>query len=137
MPPVIEFTETPDSALAACVTAGLVTANRTMVGPSGRRAIGVFARDPGLSGGLVGYTAWGWLYVEQLWVAEAARGQGLAARLLGAAEAEARGRGCHGAWIDTFSPVARRVYERAGYTVFGTLPDFPAGHTRWFLRKCL
>lgn len=135
MTPRIEITETPDAALVATITEGLVAANRGEVGPSGRRAIGVFAHDAALSGGLVGYTAWGWLYVERLWVAETARGRGLADRLLGAAAAEARSRGCHGAWIDTFNPVARRVYERAGFTVFGTLPDFPAGNTRWFLQK--
>ncbi|MBN8875230.1 MAG: GNAT family N-acetyltransferase [Rhodospirillales bacterium] len=137
MTPSIEVTGTPDPALVAAVTAGLVAANHAGVGPSDRRALGVFARGEALLGGLVGYTAWGWLYVERLWVADAARGRGLAALLLDAAESEARSRGCRAAWIDTFSSVARRVYERAGFEVFGTLPDFPPGHTRWFLRKAL
>jgi GNAT superfamily N-acetyltransferase len=88
-------------------------------------------------GGISGYTAWGWLYVQQLWVAEAMRGRGLAARMLAAAEREARMRGCHGAYIDTFSPVALTTYRRAGYVPFGALQDFPKGRTRTFLQKSL
>ena len=80
---------------------------------------------------------WGWLYVQWLWVAEGQRGGGLAGRLLEAAEDEARARGCHGAYIDTFNPKALRTYQRAGYTVFGTLPDFPKGRARSFLSKLL
>ncbi|MNY78577.1 hypothetical protein D3C86_2188800 [compost metagenome] len=57
--------------------------------------------------------------------------------MLASAEAEARDRGCHGAHIDTFSPQALHVYQKAGYTVFGTLPDFPPGRTRSFLAKAL
>ncbi len=57
--------------------------------------------------------------------------------MLATAETEASGRGCHGAYIDTFNPVALMVYQRAGYKVFGTLPDFPKGRTRSFLCKPL
>ena len=57
--------------------------------------------------------------------------------MLAAAETEARTRGCHGAWIDTFSPVALKVYRRAGYVPFGELADFPRGRTRTFLQKPL
>jgi hypothetical protein len=37
--------------------------------------------------GLWGYTAWGWLYVQWLWVAETGREQGVAGRMLAAARA--------------------------------------------------
>jgi len=90
--------------------------------------------DPG---GISGYTAWGWLYVQWLWVDEKLRGQGTAGRMLEAAEREAVARGCHGALIDTFSPVAAKTYERQGYQPFGTLADFPVGRSRIFLQKQL
>jgi GNAT superfamily N-acetyltransferase len=90
-----------------------------------------------VAGGLIGYTAWGWLYIEQLWVAEARRGTGLGGRLIAAAEQEAVRRGCRNAWIDTFNPDALRLYERLDYQVFGILEGFPPGHTRSFLRKRL
>ena len=42
-----------------------------------------------------------------------------------------------GIWLDTFSFQARRFYEKLGYVVFGELPDYPAGHSRYFLQKRL
>ena len=68
---------------------------------------------------------------------EEARGQGTGRRILIAAEEEAVRRGCRYAWLDTFSFQARGFYEKLGYSVFGTLEDYPAGHSRYFLRKTL
>ncbi|MNL76114.1 Acetyltransferase (GNAT) family protein [compost metagenome] len=75
--------------------------------------------------------------MQWLWVSADSRGQGLAGRMLAAAETEARTRGCHGAYIDTFNPHGLHVYEKAGYAVFGALADFPPGRTRYFLSKSL
>ncbi len=41
------------------------------------------------------------------------------------------------ATIDTFNPVALKVYLKAGYVPFGELADFPKGRTRTFLSKPL
>jgi GNAT superfamily N-acetyltransferase len=84
-----------------------------------------------------GYTGWGWLFTQWLFVPESLRGQGIAGKMLDMAEAEAIARGCHGAWIDTFNPQALRAYQRQGYQVFGELPDFPVGRSRSFLQKRL
>jgi ribosomal protein S18 acetylase RimI-like enzyme len=91
--------------------------------------------DGGLVGGLSGVLSWGWLFVHALWVDEAARGQGAGRTLMARAERHAAARGCHAAWLDTFQ--ARGFYEAIGYTVFGTLEDYPEGQTRYFLRKPL
>jgi len=72
-----------------------------------------------------------------LYIPDTLRGTGLAGEILAKAEDEARTRGCRGAWIDTFSPLALRAYLRQGYEVFGELQDFPEGRTRSFLRKNL
>ncbi|MGC6728099.1 hypothetical protein ACP0GO_26835, partial [Escherichia coli] len=40
-------------------------------------------------------------------------------------------------WLDTYSFQARGFYEKLGYTVFGTIDDFPPGHQRFFGRKRL
>ncbi|MDB5529523.1 MAG: family N-acetyltransferase [Devosia sp.] len=128
---------TPDE--LAAIAGGLTAFNEADVGPSGRVALIVLVRDENgaIVGGISGYTAWGWLYVQWLWIAEAQRGRGMAGQMLGAAEAEARQRGCHGAYIDTFNPVALRAYQRQGYVPFGELANFPPGRARTFLQKAL
>jgi GNAT superfamily N-acetyltransferase len=135
----VDVTDAPDPVDLARVGDGLSRFNEQDAGPANRRTLAVFLRDESgrVQGGLWGYTAWGWLYTQWLWLDETQRGRGAAGRLLAAAEDEARARGCNGAWIDTFSPLALRVYMRAGYAPFGQLDDFPPGRARVFLKKAL
>jgi GNAT superfamily N-acetyltransferase len=134
----MEVTDRPCAADLAAIQTGLTSFNESDVGPADRRPLAVIVRDGDrVIAGISGYTAWGWLYVQWLWVDEAQRGNGLAGRMLDAAEAEAIARGCHSAYIDTFSPVALKVYQRQGYMPFGQLENFPAGRTRTFLQKRL
>ena len=135
----LTVTDTPAAEELATIGDSLAAFNEADVGPSGRRPIAVVVRDDSarIVAGISGYTAWGWLYVQWLWVAEEQRGAGLAGRMLAAAEADAQARGCHGAYIDTFSPVALKTYQRAGYVAFGALENFPEGRTRTFLQKRL
>jgi len=117
----------------------LAAFNESDVGPDARLPLAVFVHsDEGvLTGGISGYTAWGWLYMQWLWVDEAMRGQRLAGQMLDAAEREAAARGCIGALIDTFSPIAAKAYQRQGYKPFGVLDDFPVGRSRIYLQKRL
>lgn len=135
----LTVTSAPSAEELETIGAALAAFNESDVGPAERLAIAVVVRDDrgAIVAGVSGYTAWGWLYVQWLWVAETQRGQGLAGQMLAAAEDEARKRGCHSAYIDTFNPVALAVYQRAGYFAFGALEDFPKGRTRTFLRKSL
>ena len=135
----VSVTETPTAEDLAVIGGRLTAFNEADVGPAERRllAVGVRGEAGSIVAGVSGYTAWGWLYVQWLWVAEEQRGAGLAGRMLAAAETDAKARGCHGAYIDTFSPVALKTYQRAGYLPFGALEDFPPGRTRTFLQKRL
>jgi GNAT superfamily N-acetyltransferase len=135
----LTVTANPSPAELEAIGGGLAAFNEADVGPADRTPLAVVVRNEAgtIIAGVSGYTAWGWLYVQWLWVAEGQRGQGLAGRMLAAAEEEARARGCHASYIDTFSPVALKAYERAGYVPFGKLDDFPTGRTRTFLQKRL
>jgi len=139
MTPSLSVTSAPSPEDLAVVGNNLTAFNEGEVGASNRLPLAVFVRDEAgrIVAGISGYTGWGWLYVQWLWVGEELRGHGWAGTMLSAAEDEARVRGCHGAYIDTFNPVALRTYERAGYKPFGTLPEFPPGRTRTFLQKSL
>lgn len=108
--------------------------------PEPARPLALLLRDPAtgaIRGGLRGISYYGWLFVELLVLAEELRGQGLGTKLMLAAEQEARRRGLHGIWLDTFSFQARPFYERLGYGVFGRIDDYPPGHCRYYMSKRL
>lgn len=133
----IEYTEQPDDADWTVVGFGIRDFNERHAGPTGHRRLCLFlhAPDDTVVGGLIGATYYHWFYIDLLWVKEELRGQGHGRRLLSQAEQEARRRGAKGAFLDTFSFQAPEFYRRNGYEVFGELSDFPAGHTRFYLKK--
>ena len=140
-PITLDVSDSPSAEAQQLILDGLRAFNEGEVGASGHQPLAVLLRGGDASdevlGGLSGYTAWGWLFIEKLWVPEALRGQGFGGKLLEAAEREAMKRGCHGAWLDTFNPDALALYQRHGYAVFGELPEFPKGRSRFFLKKSL
>ena len=125
----------------AAVVAGLVhhTEREAQVQRRNPQPLSVFVRDAqqAVVGGLNGVTIWNWLHVDHLWVRANLRGHGLGSRLLATAERVAIERGCRYAMLDTFDFQAKPFYERLGYRQWGELPDFPAGHTRFFLARSL
>ena len=128
-----------DEATKNLIRDPLDEANVVITGWRDYHPVAIFLRDEErhIQGGIFGYT-WGrWLHAENLWVAEAFRGQGYGNRLLEAAEEEARGHGCQGVYLETFDFQAPEFYKRRGYEVFGELADFPPGHTQYYLRKAL
>jgi len=135
----MEVTAEPRQADLALVGDRLAAFNEGEVGPAAKVPLAVFVRseDGAVVAGISGYTAWGWLYMQWLWVDESLRGRNVAGEMLAEAEEEAAARGCRGVWVDTFNPHALSAYQRQGYEVFGELPDFPDGRTRTFLKKLL
>jgi ribosomal protein S18 acetylase RimI-like enzyme len=100
--------------------------------------IGVFVRDKenAIVAGLDASFYAGWLYVNNLWVDAGLRRRGIGRMMIEEAERQAEARGCHSAWLDTFSFQAPEFYRRLGYEAFGVL-DYPPEHKRIFLRKRL
>jgi GNAT superfamily N-acetyltransferase len=142
MPQAIAFdlhlTDTPPPALRDVLGHGIHAFNVALLGPADTRplAIVIQLRDgQAIIGGLVGRTSFRRLFIELLFVPESLRGQGIGQEVLGRAEAEAKFRGCLGAWLDTFSADAHRFYGRNGYKTFGQIEDYPPGNTRYFLSK--
>ena len=120
------------------IIAGLNEANVGRVPPDDKRPLSILWRENGrLLGGLTGHTHWGWLYIKLLWVAPQQRGSGLGRQLMLAAEREAQQRGCHTAFVNTFSFQAPTFYQKLGYTIWGQLEEYPAGHQRIYLQKKL
>ena len=89
------------------------------------------------AGGLWGKTAYNWCFVELFVIPAQCRGQDLGSKVLAQAEDIARTRGCTGLWLDTYWFQAPEFYQKQGYEVVGTLPDYPRGGPRYFLKKSL
>ncbi len=133
------MTEAPDPGDIALVERELIAFNVGRAMPYDRRPLCAFLRDGAgrTVGGATGYTNWGWLYLDCFWLPEAQRRGGWGGRVLAAAEAEAVARGCRRARLYTYSFQAQGFYERHGYAVFGTLEDYPPGHSQVWMRKDL
>jgi ribosomal protein S18 acetylase RimI-like enzyme len=136
--PTISVAGDAENSGAAHVASSLAAEIAADFGPRGETPLSIVARNGNtVVGGLNGSSHWGWCYIRQLWVQADWRQRGLGRRLLAEAETEARSRGCAGLYVDTFNDDAVRFYERAGFTRFGRIEDFPPGHARTFLEKRL
>ena len=131
--------DSPRSQDVEALAHGLDEHARLHTGVAGFKPLAVFLREGGgaLVGGAYGFVNWNWLFINLVWVSEAARRGGHGRRMLLALEQAARERGCTHAHLDTFSFQARPFYEKLGYEVFSTLDDYPHGHRRFFLKKAL
>ncbi len=106
---------------------------------TGKEPLAVLMRDSdtALVGGFLATTYWGWLDIDQLWVAEGWRGLGHGRALMQMGEEAALTRGCRQAQVKTWDFQARGFYERLGYHVVGQQKEYPPGHTFYWLRKAL
>ncbi|OED40742.1 hypothetical protein AB833_11870 [Chromatiales bacterium (ex Bugula neritina AB1)] len=131
-------TSSPDDPVIDQIAAGLIEYNLQFVGRSKRHyTVAVKDSAGGLIGGAECVSAWQWMMVENVYVVEQHRKNGVGTRLMSMVESEARNRQCTGICLDTFTFQARGFYEKLGYEIFGELPDFPAGVHRYYLRKLL
>ena len=135
-PPWIDVTDLPAAEEVAELVERVRDYNEAVCGPGDRRLLAAFARDAaGLAGGVAGRTIYGHFMIEVVWVREDLRRTGLGRKLMQAAEAEARSRGCRAAQVDTLSFQGLEFYQSLGFRVTGRIDDFPPGHTRYFLVK--
>ena len=77
---------------------------------------------------LAGLSGWTWgtcAGIAMVWVREDARGSGWGARLLGAAEQEARRHGCRRLTVSSFTFQAPGFYERYGFVETGRTEGLP------------
>ena len=133
--PPISFLPDPPAELRQAVADGINAFHARTVPRDARSFCFAAHDDAGLAGAIFGQLAWEWMFVAGLFVTDAWRGRGLGSALLSRAEIYAAVQGCGNAWLDTFQ--ARSFYLRHGWEVFGSLPGYPAGQTRHFMRKGL
>ena len=105
-----------------------------------KHALNLFALAPEghALGGLFASTRFSWLEVHLMATKQECRGAGIGRALLAKAEAVEKGRGCRYAYVDTMQYQAPGFYQRAGYRLAGSLPDWDShGHTKFLFVKDL
>ena len=75
--------------------------------------------------------------LDILWVDEKHRRNGLGSALIRKAEKTAREYGCRMMVLGTFDFQARPLYEKHGFSMCGTIRDWPRGHENYTLMKKL
>jgi GNAT superfamily N-acetyltransferase len=114
-----------------------VSGHHRQVRRMGKQALAALMRNESgmLIGGLLAGIYWGWLDIDELWVAEDWRGRGHGRKLMGLVEQAALKRDCRLAQVKTWDFQARGFYEQLGYQIVGHQRDFPLGQTFFWLRK--
>jgi GNAT superfamily N-acetyltransferase len=133
---------TLDHATAAdidAVDAGISAFNAAQPALAQVQALYVFAKDAHgtVVGGAVGRTWGACCELQQLWVHEAQRKQGVGAHILAQFEQAAAQRGCNLVYLDTFSFQAPQFYAKYGYQVALETRGFTDGMVKTTMHKRL
>jgi ribosomal protein S18 acetylase RimI-like enzyme len=139
----IELTTSPSEEDAKTISQGLVKFNHETVKDlepeDAAIKFSLFARDKegNITGGLRAVCFWNTLHIESLWVSENVRGNGIGTVLVKKAEHFAIEHGYEQALLESTSWQAKSFYEKLGYELMATLPNYPKGHSCHFLTKKL
>jgi len=121
-----------DPELAEVLEKGLDEYNFAATGTSkqDQSAFSVKLTDTGgeIVGGLTGWTWAGLCGISMLWVHPDHREDGWGAKILAAAEAEARRRGCDRVCVSSFTFQAPAFYRKYGYVETGRTLGIPGGN---------
>ncbi|TMP54802.1 GNAT family N-acetyltransferase [Pseudoalteromonas sp. S1612] len=118
---------------------GLTEFNESHTGTVFRKKISSFIKDESgvILGGILGEINWNWMHIQGLWIDESIREGGWGTKLLSRMEEYALSQNIPSIRLETTTFQALDFYIKAGYSIFGELPDMPKGHTSYFLQKQL
>jgi GNAT superfamily N-acetyltransferase len=135
----IRLVAQPDPAIVARLADEITAFNFATTGIHDGREFGAAIHDDegGLAAGVHGWTWGGTCWIERLWVSASHRRQGLGSRLLAAVQSEARDRGCTQLALTTHTFQAPDFYRRHGFEIVGEVPQYPAGHAYFLMRRQL
>ncbi len=133
------FEENPSQADVDVLRDAIIAFNEDATGYRDGRFLTTFVRDDSgaMIAGLHGFTWGGYAKVEFLWIAASHRRAGIGRALLGAAEHEARARGCALIVLDTHDFQAPAFYEKLGYERCGRTDGTPRNSGQTWYRKSL
>jgi ribosomal protein S18 acetylase RimI-like enzyme len=129
--------DTPADGVLQTISLGLDQHNFSVAPLSDVKPLAVTAADEAGSivAGAVGRT-WGrCCELQELWVDEAYRRQGVATSLLQRFESHAESRGCHTYYLTTLSFQAPDFYRKHGYSAIAEIDGYPDGIVKYLMYK--
>jgi ribosomal protein S18 acetylase RimI-like enzyme len=128
------YDELPSEA-AAVVDAGLDAANHLAAPLDQVRRLAVFAQSPSgqVVGGAIGRTWGSCCELQQLWVQEDLRRQGVGTQLVRQFEQRAIERGCRTIYLETYSFQSPLFYQSLGYHIALELPGHAADISKYIM----
>ena len=133
----IEVLHKEDSVVNDTLLAGLRRYRNENMGNEETQPLSVVAKDDQgkIIGGVAGRCIYKNFLIEMVWIDDVVRGSGLGRRLMLQAEEQAKQRGCLVAQLDTLSFQAPQFYQKLGFEVVGTVPEFAGSPARYFMLK--
>lgn len=98
---------------------------------------GIFIKDSQgtVLGGINGFSCYGCLYVDMLWLKDELRQKGLGIKLMNEAEKIGRERKCSFSTVDTMDWEALSFYQKLGYSIEFVRKGFEHDSSMYMLRK--
>lgn len=129
----LEIVDDPSPELVDHLSTALYEHNCRVSGTRDLRKFAILKRsdDGAIEGGASGWTRWGWIYLDLLWVEESHRGRGIGRAMVEATELLGRRRGCSLMTVDTASFQAPDFYRKLGFQEMFAL-DIPRHGIRKF-----
>lgn len=135
----LEIVDDPSQELVERLSTALYEHNCRVTGTRDLRTFAILKRsdDGSIEGGATGWTRWGWIYLDILWVEETHRGRGIGKALLEASEMLGRRRGCSLMTVDTASFQVPEFYRKLGFQEMFALDIPQHGFRKFQFRKGL
>jgi N-acetylglutamate synthase-like GNAT family acetyltransferase len=116
---------------------GIVDFNHSIINEKATH-FSVFAKDKEkIIGGALIWEHTDALYIDVLWADEQYRGKGVGTEIMLLIEEQANKKGIKKLFVETFSFQAQDFYQKQGYTVIGTIPQYMLGYDKVFLKKTM
>lgn len=135
----IEYSEEPKSKDIEVLSKGINDDAFDKMQMDPVKAFGIFIKDlAGVNyGGVTGFSYFGCLHTDTLWISMALRGQGFGKKLMMKVEEIGRERKCRFATVNTMDFQALNFYQKLGYEIEFVREDYEKQAKMFMLKKSL
>ncbi len=139
MPLNILFSEENYDHLRPLIKKGLLAFNHPFLGEWNDQTFTIYAEDKNkeIIGGICGSYANAHMKIEWVWIDEQYRSQGLGRKIFHHLDEFALAKNCKYIDLETLEFQAKDFYQKLGFNLIATLPNWCAGYDSYIMRKFL